>query len=162
MTLFTLIKERVFECDPLFMARLGGMFMPFWNSSSHLPPFFIPLVLNCSLAFLSHLTSSFVALTIFYCLPSPTRLLLLRIWWNCGFFFFHVLAAKSRQGFYEWTCDWLRTFLVRNRHYTIVVKVKSSISSRERLERWPLKRVCNNCGFLSCCRWFRFAAAAGI
>lgn len=53
------------------MIRLGGVspikkkaVVPFLRAS---------LIFNCSLAFLSHLTSISVALSIFYCLPSPAH-----------------------------------------------------------------------------------------
>lgn len=131
------------------MARLGDMFLPFWNSSGLLPLFIIPLIFNCSPAFLSHLTSSFVALTIFTASLPP----LASLYSGFGgtfFFFFHVLAAKSRQGFYECTCDCLSTFLVHNRHHTIVLtKSKAGFPPESDWKDYPLKQSVINVALLA-------------
>lgn len=132
------------------MARLGDVFLPFWNSSSLLPPLFIALIFNCSPAFLSHLTSSFVALTLFTASLPPLASLYSGFGGTVFFFFFYVLAAKSCQGFSECTCDWLSTFLVDNRHHTIVLtKSKTGFPPESDWKDYPLKQSVINVALLA-------------
>lgn len=128
----------------------------------------VSFLLSSSLwSFAAHRPSSptsprFVALTIFTASLPPLFCLYSGFGGTVFFLLLHVLAAQSRQGFYKHTCDWLSTFLVHNGHHTIMLTKSKAGIPPERSGRLPFKGICNKCRFVSCCRSFRFAAAAEI
>lgn len=79
------------------------VFLPFEKERAIVSFLRASLIFNCSLAFLSHLTSISVALSIFYCLPSPAHSLAYTP--DLVDFFSHAMEA-----FVEHTCDRLEYF----------------------------------------------------